>query len=124
MTTPVDLWGEISPVQIRTPVAILKEQAALLGAKTNRLVEAVVDTTAIGNGTFEHSFSLVAPALDNYRYRLLTIRHGVELYPINVPGRVEPDPQTEEEFLDWLRGKLSAANTKKIIGALLAQVNS
>lgn len=124
MTTPVDLWGEIAPVQVRTPLAILKEQAALLGAKTNRLVEAMVDTSTTGHGEFEHRFILIVPALDDYRYQLFTIYHGIELYPVRVMEFENDDPETEDQFLEWLRGKLSSKDTKRIIGKLLAQVNS
>ena len=34
MATQADFWGQIQVDDIRTPVAILREQAALLGPKT------------------------------------------------------------------------------------------
>jgi hypothetical protein len=34
MAAQTDLWGEIAQEQVRTPVTIMKEQAALLGKKT------------------------------------------------------------------------------------------
>src|SRR5881296_859505 len=90
MATNVDLWGEIQPPDVRTPVSILREQAALLGQKTKNLVEASVETTSSG-GTFYHTFKLVAPALDNYTYQLFRIRHGIQLYPVYVEGPLYSD---------------------------------
>jgi hypothetical protein len=50
------------------PVAILKEQAALLGGRTNNAVEAIVKTSTEG-GTAYHSLDLKADALGYYLYR-------------------------------------------------------
>ena len=62
MAASTDLWGEIEATQIRTPLVILREQAALLGAKTQNLVEASVNTF-VSEGSFYHSLDLVVPSL-------------------------------------------------------------
>src|SRR5262249_58474628 len=87
MAAQTDLWGDIVEAQVRTPVAILREQAALLGTKTKNLIEASVRTSAAG-GEFRHSFRLVVPALDGYTYELFQIVHGVSIYPISIPTRI------------------------------------
>jgi len=120
MATQTDLWGEIAPTQVRTPAAILREQAALLGSKARNVVEADVTTFTLGN-TFYHRFNLVVPGLDGYTYELFTISTDVSPYPVDVGGK---QMQTEQEFTEWLRAKLSSPETKKIINNLLAQATT
>ncbi len=150
-----DLWPEdivISAEKLKAPVTILKEQASLLGKKTQNLVEAIVRTNERMQAPerFAYDFYLVAPALSAYRYRLFTIMHGIQLYPVNVyvdrdmaaeiaPGRVgrEDMPmifsgipgeqrellaKSEEELLEILKKIFGAKKTKQIIQALLAQM--
>jgi len=115
---------------VRTPVSILREQAALLGKKTKGLVEATVDTDASG-GSFIHRFKLVVPALDNYTYELFSISNGIDFYPVEAYGfqnRLKfgsmvsmSTLRSEDEFLDWLQEILSSPETKKIIANILAQ---
>ena len=76
-----DLWPEnIAESNMVTPVAILREQAALLGDKTKQLVTGEVQTTTTGN-MFVHSFSVAAPTL-NYRYELFRVQHPAAFYPL------------------------------------------
>src|ERR1700688_3150068 len=121
MATQTDLWGDIQPSAIRTPVAILREQAALLGNKTQNLVEARVRTLVFA-GSFHLYFELVAPALNDYTYCLFELEHGPAFYPVRV--RPSKELQTEEQLVDWLRRRLSSDETKKIVGNLLAQATS
>ena len=93
-----DLWPEdIGPISdLKAPVSILREQGALLGKKTNNLVEAeVVQLEAVisEEREFSYAFLIVAPALDNYRYKLFTISCGINLYPITI--NVDRDIQAE-----------------------------
>jgi hypothetical protein len=122
MATHPDFWGEIAPATVRTPLGILREQAALLGEKTNGVIEATVDTTVF-LGEFRHSFTLVVPALDDYRYALFSVRHGIDLYPVDVSF---PTARlgSEDEFTDWLRQRLSSPETRKIVANLLAQAST
>ena len=143
MTAQTDFWGEIVPAQERTPLAILREQASLLGTKTKNLVEATVDTSVTPDGQFVHRFTLVVPSLSNYRFELFRIEHGLAIYPIAVapevlsaqsgrgavnllvnPLLMSSRLRTEPEFVDWLRRKLSSTETKRIIANLLAQATS
>jgi hypothetical protein len=87
MAAQPDLWGDLEVAPIRTPVAILKEQAAVLGQKTRNVVEARVETSLTYNSHFVHSFSLVVPALDNYEYQLFKVQHAIDLYPVETPNQ-------------------------------------
>jgi len=123
MPAHADLWGEIAPSAIRTPVSILREQASLLGAKTNHVIEGKVESY-VSENKFYHSFKFVVPALDNYSYELFLISHGFNPYPVRPRADLASDLQDEGAFLNWLARKLSASETKSIIGNLLAQANS
>lgn len=120
MATRADFWGEIQADEVRTPVTILREQAALLGPKTQNIVEAKVDTITFGTDVFRHSFRLVVPALDGYTYELFSIKHGIMLYPVDVvnDGTTYRD---EHEFTLWLQSTLSSPATKRIIANLVGQ---
>lgn len=123
MATQVDFWGEIGPAEpVRAPVAILREQAALLGTKTQNVVEARV-STSVASGNLYHSFDLVVPALGGYTYQLFVIAAGAGPYPITLV-RTDDKFQTEQEFTSWLKTKLSSPETKKIIANLLAQATT
>ncbi len=125
----MDLWGDFVAEPIRTPVAVLREQATLLSPKTEGLISAEV-TTEVYDGEFIHAFELVVPTLQFYRYRLFEVRHSSTLYPVRViaertgPRLTDPFVDDEEAFTDWLRGILSSDKTKKIISSLLAQAKS
>jgi hypothetical protein len=129
--TPLDFWGEIDLTGDRTPLVIVREQALLLAAKTNNVVEAKV-TTSVSHDFLHHTFSLIVPALDGYTYELFSIRHAVEPYPVTIDAldsklfSQAPSFQTklkdEAEFNAWLQDLLSSARTKKIVSTLFSQV--
>jgi hypothetical protein len=122
----LDLWPtDITDVTIVWPAAILKEQAALLGSKTKHLLEGRVDTTGSGDG-FTHRFSIVVPRLSNYTYELLSVDHGVKIFPLFVSRTEGPTQklETEEAFIEWLRSALSSEETKRVIGTLLGLAQS
>ncbi|MBU2490912.1 MAG: hypothetical protein KKA60_16125 [Proteobacteria bacterium] len=140
-----DLWpGMTREDQLRAPVSILREQAAFLAGKTGRLVEALVKreeragkAELMGEagtpGYFRFSFFLVAPRLEDYRYRLFHIHHDFNLYPViiypdeGVKTEIRPGgeegilAENEEEFRAALRSIFSAKKTARIIRALMAQ---
>lgn len=135
-----DLWPDIEQPKTVPPVAILREQAAALGKKTGHLLEGRVSTRTDADGEFIHTFSVVAPTLDNYAYRLFSIYHGAEAYPVTVPYPERIDLGTyrsglpsvggslkigsEKELLDFLRAVLNSDKTKRVLGSLLAQAKA
>jgi hypothetical protein len=141
-----DLWPEkLESEKIKPPVAILKEQASALAKKTRNLVEGKVYSEE--GETLSYSFNLVAPALNNYRYRLFQMRHDIRMYPLylNVEleifkeiaeteylkqqklydrGLLEPPDLTvrdEGQYISLLRAIFNANKTKQLISAMLAQ---
>ena len=128
--SPRNLWPEdIALTQIVAPVAILKEQAALLGERTKNLVEGRVTQRKrdyLYPLTLTYDFDLVAPALDHYQYRLFSISHDVEFYPLTIDNSdALNDNQLhvndEEEFLSALGQIFSSDKTKGVIKSLVAQ---
>jgi hypothetical protein len=143
-----DLWPDnIGEVKLRPPVTILREQAALLGQKTQNLVQAEIRVES-GDGFFRYIFNIVAPALDNYRYELFRAWHKITLYPVEVyveeeileeiesseagdlVGEEERTREliviadSEEQFVVALRAIFGAGKTVQIINALLSQIDS
>lgn len=122
-----DLWGELSLEEnIRTPLTVLREQAALLGEKTQHVLQGDVRISHYGVPDFEAEFLITAPALDNYSYRLFSIRYPLTMYPLKIietiTGMLPPiEYPTEESFISALRLILSHAKVKKIISSLIAQ---
>ena len=119
-----DLWPEnIAESNMVTPVAILREQAALLGDKTKQLVAGEVQTTTTGN-LFVHSFYVAAPTL-NYRYELFRVQHPAAFYPLVLAqGQSTSQLKSEEEFKNKLKEVFSSPQTLNVVHSILAQVRS
>jgi hypothetical protein len=114
----VDFWPDLGSVKPRTPVLILKQQAALL------------ETEGTYKGYFVHKFILEAPAL-NYRYEMFKISHDLRLYPVTLESSPESHVlraptifNSEIELVDWLKDILNSSSTRNILGTLLAQVEA
>ena len=147
-----DLWpGKLEPVKTRPPVAILREQASLLGAKTKNIIEGRVESYSdvFDESTdMKYSFFVVASTL-NYSYRLFTITHDIRMYPLTIkmdtetyeevnpkkPGgmgvgemmrrqRNEVQANNEENLTEILKKIFASRKTIQIIGAMLAQSTS
>jgi hypothetical protein len=74
---------------------------------------------------FVHQFFLSVPLLDNYTYRLLIVRHAIQLYPADVtfePCRTSTQCDSPEQFEQVLRSAFNDKLTKDVIKALMAQV--
>ena len=137
-------------------MTILRQQAALLGRKTKNIVEGQVETKRVKDikessqeKLLEHSFYLVAPALDFYKYPLFRVQHGImDWYPlkifIDVLGPIEkptsktadlnsraqahlrasrkrPTIKSEEELVEKLKEIFALEETQKAIESLIAQ---
>jgi hypothetical protein len=129
-----DLWPpEVGTTSVVPPLAILRRQAAILGERTQNLLEGQVDTLTEGD-QFRQLFYIVAPSL-SYRYKLFEVRHGVSGYPVyyEFPRRVFPtfgtapaglELDTPEKFADWLKDTLASDETRRVVGSLLSQVRA
>jgi hypothetical protein len=130
-----DLWpADIAPTEGPVPpITILKQQASLLGKRTNNMVEGEVETKTEDFQRFlRHILYLVAPALNFYRYPLLEVEHhAASMYPATIKvvwlekqgpeALLEIQTADEQAFKEGLRRVFADEETKKVIGALLAQ---
>jgi hypothetical protein len=143
MTANASLWPkDIENQRTRAPVAILREQASILGQITQNLVQGQVYTDIQENERFRYEFFIVSPPLANYQYQLLTMLHDVSLYPVEIYTEeaiklaIQNDvrliseeygeyikAETEEELLAALKAIFGAKKTVQVITALLSQAD-
>ncbi len=129
----LDFWPDLDTARPKvTPLSLMKQQAALLGKHTSNLLEGAVFTSPGEGGTVLHRFIIRVPTLE-YRYELFMVSQNmVDLYPVRVvsgPHQVpyhddRPVLRTEEDFLQWLKTVLGSDITKRVLGSLLAQIES
>jgi hypothetical protein len=151
MTSKKNLWGELpNPETIRTPYAILKEQASILSEITKGLLIGEVINNQ-EDKFFVKILRIKAPSLNNYTYSVVEVKHLIQLYPVFVknltsepitkatdlidslvdvrlPGLLEDQGYkkylSEEEFEKALGKILSSQGVKQVISALLAQIHA
>jgi len=132
----VDLWAEgIGVSKLRPPVIILKEQASLLGQKTNYIVTAEVKSSVVSSNKIRHDLFIVAPTLDNYTFNLFSISHdSIELYPVffsldrammlDIYGDIKSETiksDIEDDYIAMLEKILKSNRSKRVVQSLLAQ---
>jgi hypothetical protein len=150
MTTAIpDLWPESLKPVVLSPVAILRTQAARLKERTNGLLEAEIQTKRItepnGDTKALHVFEIVAPAMDGYRFQVLSIEHpSPGAYPVdissfflptrvfvamsggrNIPSEKLPNTQrcaNQDAFQEALKKVFSSQELSGILDSLIAQI--
>ena len=129
-----DLWPEIKGSATSPPMEILNVQASKLAEKTSHRLEAEVKTSVYGQ-TIKIDFSIVAPALDHYKYKLFTVSHEAMGYPLRIEGfKLDDSPSRSsvfglkadgpDQFKDLLRRILNHEDTKNILASLLANTRA
>jgi len=121
-----NLWptgfGEIA---LRTPPPILREQAVALGQRTaNIVVGRAVALGASGPGKFRYALMLYSSLLA-YEMPLVTLEHGIELYPVEIHSEGDEGApmiaNNPDQLLSHLKAVFSQEKTKRIIASLIAQ---
>jgi hypothetical protein len=155
-STTIDLWpNDIKKVsKTISPVAILRQQAILIGKKTSNIIEGEIKTLQptteieqlrewVGspeegwsqgivtrqkevNPNIVHVFFLVAPILSNYRHRLLEVQHiPIQMYPVTIKTTEKTIECIDEKtFIDGLQSIFADATTRQIIESLISQSTS
>src|SRR5436190_24344142 len=99
------LWPNDIVVDVLPPLEILQAQATKIGEITKGILTAEV-TTVTGHEDFVvHRLDLIAPKLDDRRYRILTATHRTDFYPVVLEAECfrPKDPQTLRQVLSSLR---------------------
>lgn len=137
-----NLWSDDISINSLTPLAILRSQAGMLGRLTKGLVEAEVVTETATNDDqkvtiVQHHLDLIAPALGEARYRIVSARHREGMvYPVRVIAEVFnspmrrmihqgpwPEAASEDDFIGWLEEALRSSSVKLILHSLIARSN-
>jgi hypothetical protein len=138
---PKDIKGESG---LKAPVAILREQGALLGERTKNIVIGEVRPVNLPTGLnlrlthpFSYDFCIKGTAL-GYSYSLFFISYPITLYPVFFiiddddlnkelgfeHGRTSLKAIkaiNEEKFKDYLKRIFNSEKSRRIISAILAQ---
>jgi len=121
---PENLWPEVfEAISTKTPLAILREQAALLGQRTANIVVGRVHSVGAGSGKFRHIFNLYCASLA-YQTELLWVENDLNLYPAEIFLDDHNNPvraDTPETFSARLKVIFAREETKKMITSLIAQ---
>jgi len=131
MSDIIDLWPELKVEKIRSPRTILKEQADLLGKKTNNILLGEVEFRNYESSEFSYnnsteddgyiyfSFKVKAPNFGGYTYTLFSGRYNaIGFYPILIYGK---EVNNEKDFLSLIKEKFNSPDTLRIINALYSQ---
>jgi hypothetical protein len=79
-----DLWGEIDLSSVeKSPVELLKQQAAVIAPKTNDILIGEIETTT-DEEVIYNTLYIIAPKIENYRYALLKTASTSRPYPVFV----------------------------------------
>ena len=115
-------WAVPDVTDIRTPLSILREQAAAITEQTKGTLVGVVDAQAGSNGDLEIQLELSVPSLNGYRYRILAYEQPIELYPGRMRARNESGTiNDEKDFISTIKTILSSGRVRNVLIALLAQ---
>jgi hypothetical protein len=148
-----DFWSDEIIVEAAiVPEVILREQAGILAEKTKGIVRGEVETieqpaekvddylkpvfsTEAELKQYTHTLYLVVPALDNYRYALVSAEHDFEPYPCKAAYHPRTNTildanvmtitscGTPEELVHWLARTLKHPTTTRIIRALISRAS-
>lgn len=120
-----NMWGDFKDLEkIKTPTVYLREQADVLSKNTNSVLMGGVTTEVSPSGRFRVDLDIVAPALNNYRYTVVTIRHSLKIYPLQLTDTTNNlafECKDEEQLLSKLESILSSPSIKRVISTLIAQ---
>ena len=122
-----NLWGDLSDLEsVRTPKGILKEQSEYLTEAMGGFLLGRIIALQTAGSEFIYDLDVVVPALNRYVYTVLSIRHTVELYPVELSAEKPPINVTcenEKDFVEAVSSVLSSAQVKAVLSSLHAQAN-
>lgn len=124
-----NLWGSLEGLKkIKTPLSIVREQGDLLTQATKGILQGYIKIESQA-GSISFSFFIMAPQLNQYKYEVLKVSHGVMIYPVRVFNSVEQKQSwesclSEAIFLSKIKSILSSSKTRSVIESLLSQSES
>lgn len=118
-------WNIPTSADVRTPVAILKEQAALLTNQTNGLLIGEVETLSIGSELVV-VFSIRVPNLNLYKLEILSYSQPINMYPGILRFELRQhdnrsEIEDETQFIKAIKAYLSSPGMSRALQSLIAQ---
>ncbi len=117
------LWGNLETLMKKnTPKTILMEQANHLQRATNGMLVVKIESQGDIKGDIVHRMIVYVPALNNYKYKLLSISHKLSIYPLTIHHPIEGIAVPDEQKLEIELGKIFKSKpVRKALEALLLQ---
>jgi len=117
------LWGNLESIMKKhTPKTILLEQANHLQSQTNGMLVVKVDSQGDIKGDIVHRMHVYVPALNNYKYKLLSISHKLSIYPLTIHHPIEGLAVPDEQKFEIELGKIFKSKpVRRALEALLLQ---
>lgn len=114
-------WALPEAADIRTPLSILREQAAALTEGTRGVLVGMAEAKPIGQ-ELNVTLDVTVPGLNDYRYRILSYRQPIEMYPgqIVVVDSEWHEIADEQSFVAEVKSVLSSDRVKTILASLRA----
>lgn len=117
------LWGNLeSLLKKNTPKTILVEQANHLQRASNGLLVVKVDSQGDIKGEIVHRMNVYVPALNHYKYKLLSVSHKLSIYPLTINHPIEGVDIPDEQQFEVELGKIFKSKpVRRALEALLLQ---
>ena len=121
-------WVIPEEISTKTPLSIMKEQAAALTDATDgQLIGDINSSLVKGSDLTNIFFSIIVPSMSNYTYVLMRYRQPVLLYPGALYDLTEEgvyEIGDEEDFLEAIKTIIQSEGVNRVIVSLLSQVRS
>ena len=119
------LWGDLEGLpEMKAPSLYLIEQGKILKKMTKDLLSFKVYNDTPYENTFVCTFYIVAELLNDYKYQLLSIYYGFEIYPLELHDAANNQKYKcykESDYLDTLEKVFTSDQVRKIIASLISQ---
>ena len=114
-------WAIPDVADLRTPLSILREQAAALTAATKGVLVGAVETERNGDELLLR-LDIIVPALNDYRYQLMSYRQTIHKYPgLMYAFGTNYTINDESHFITSIKRTLASTNVKNVLTSLLSQ---
>jgi len=119
-------WAIPELTTMRTPLSILREQAGALTEQTHGALVGIVEADKGKGYVLVIRLEVSVPALNDYRYRILTYEQPIDLYPgiLYGPDDSISNPVNESDFTSAIKEALSSPRVKNVLTSLLSQVTA
>ena len=119
-------WAIPELTTMRTPLSILREQAGALTEQTHGALVGIVEADKGKGYVLVIRLEVSVPALNDYRYRILTYEQPIDLYTgiLYCPDDSISNPVNESDFTSAIKEALSSPRVKNVLTSLLSQVTA